>query len=62
MRFISSIAAVCSLVICIAVPTIAQDEATSVVFGMPNEAIKRGAVDSILPLQSIAGSILSRAR
>jgi len=35
--------------------TIAQDEATSVVFGMPNEAIKRGAVDEILPLESIAG-------
>jgi two-component system chemotaxis response regulator CheB len=42
--------------------TIAQDEATSVVFGMPNEAIKRGAVDKILPLQSIAGSILAHAR
>ena len=39
--------------------TIAQDEATSVVFGMPNEAIKRGAVDKILPLEAIAGSILS---
>jgi two-component system chemotaxis response regulator CheB len=42
--------------------TIAQDEATSVVFGMPNEAIKRGAVDKILPLQDIAGSILTYAR
>ncbi|MEO8596927.1 MAG: chemotaxis response regulator protein-glutamate methylesterase [Candidatus Solibacter sp.] len=42
--------------------TIAQDEATSVVFGMPNEAIKRGAVDSILPLNSIAGAILARTR
>ena len=42
--------------------TIAQDEATSVVFGMPNEAIKRGAVDTILPLQDIAGSILAHAR
>jgi two-component system chemotaxis response regulator CheB len=42
--------------------TIAQDEATSVVFGMPNEAIKRGAVDSILPLQAIAPSILTHAR
>ncbi|MGD1069829.1 MAG: chemotaxis response regulator protein-glutamate methylesterase [Bryobacteraceae bacterium] len=42
--------------------TIAQDEATSVVFGMPNEAIKRGAVDIVLPLDSIAGSILHHAR
>lgn len=42
--------------------TIAQDEATSVVFGMPNEAIKRGAVDAILPLPAIAGSILTHAR
>jgi two-component system chemotaxis response regulator CheB len=41
--------------------TIAQDEATSVVFGMPNEAIKRGAADVVLPLPSIAGSILARA-
>jgi two-component system chemotaxis response regulator CheB len=42
--------------------TIAQDEATSVVFGMPNEAIKRGAVDTVLPLPAIAGTILARAR
>ncbi len=42
--------------------TIAQDEATCVVFGMPNEAIKRGAVDMIVPLPGIAGSILARAR
>jgi two-component system chemotaxis response regulator CheB len=42
--------------------TIAQDEATSVVFGMPNEAIKLGAVDEILPLHSIAQSMLNRAR
>ncbi len=41
--------------------TIAQDEATSVVFGMPNEAIKRGAVDIVLPLQRIAGSMLAHA-
>src|SRR5208282_5636250 len=41
--------------------TIAQDEATSVVFGMPNEAIKRGAVDLIRPLEDIAGAILTCA-
>ena len=41
--------------------TIAQDEETSVVFGMPNEAIKRGAVDKVLPLQAVAGAILHRA-
>jgi two-component system, chemotaxis family, protein-glutamate methylesterase/glutaminase len=40
--------------------TIAQDEATSVVFGMPKVAIDRGAVDEILPLQRITQAILSR--
>jgi two-component system, chemotaxis family, protein-glutamate methylesterase/glutaminase len=39
--------------------TVAQDEATSVVFGMPNEAIKRGAVDTVLPLPAIAAKVLS---
>jgi chemotaxis response regulator CheB len=29
---------------------------------MPNEAIKRGAVNEILPLPAIAGEILARAR
>jgi two-component system chemotaxis response regulator CheB len=40
--------------------TIAQDEATCVVFGMPNEAIKRGGVDRVLPLGRIAHEVLSR--
>ena len=40
--------------------TIAQDEATSVVFGMPKVAIERGAVDEILPLQRITQAILAR--
>lgn len=38
--------------------TIAQDEATCVVFGMPNEAIRKGGVDKIMPLHAIAGLIL----
>jgi len=42
--------------------TIAQDEATCVVFGMPKEAIKLGGVDKVLPLTSIAGSVLAHAR
>ncbi|MDE1997140.1 MAG: chemotaxis-specific protein-glutamate methyltransferase CheB, partial [Rhizobiaceae bacterium] len=38
--------------------TVAQDEATSVVFGMPKEAIARGGVDRIVPLEQIAREIL----
>ncbi|HPH03004.1 MAG TPA: chemotaxis response regulator protein-glutamate methylesterase [Spirochaetota bacterium] len=34
--------------------TVAQDEASCVVFGMPNEAIKRGAADRVLPLSALA--------
>ena len=33
--------------------TVAQNEATCVVFGMPNEAIKRGGVSAVLPLEDI---------
>ncbi len=39
-------------------PTIAQDEATSVVFGMPREAIRLGAVDRVLPLSAIPSAIV----
>jgi two-component system chemotaxis response regulator CheB len=42
--------------------TIAQDEETCVVFGMPKEAIKLGAVDQVLPLEEVAGSLLRMAR
>ncbi len=38
--------------------TIAQDEASSVVFGMPAEAIKLGAADRVLPLNAIASAVL----
>ncbi len=37
---------------------IAQDEATSVVFGMPNEAIKTGAVNKVLPLEKITAEVI----
>jgi two-component system chemotaxis response regulator CheB len=42
--------------------TVAQDEATSVVWGMPQEAIKLGAVDAVLPLEAIAGDVLRHCR
>jgi two-component system, chemotaxis family, protein-glutamate methylesterase/glutaminase len=38
--------------------TIAQDEKTCVVFGMPKEAIKLGAVDKVLPMERIASEII----
>jgi two-component system, chemotaxis family, protein-glutamate methylesterase/glutaminase len=37
--------------------TIAQDEASCAVFGMPKEAIKAGAVDHVLPLNQIAATL-----
>jgi two-component system, chemotaxis family, protein-glutamate methylesterase/glutaminase len=42
--------------------TIAQDEASCVVFGMPNEAIKLGGVDIVLDLDAIAPEVQKRAR
>ena len=43
-------------------PTIAQDRATSVVWGMPGEAIKRGNAAEVLPLDQIASRALALAR
>ncbi len=40
--------------------TIAQDEATSVVFGMPREAIELGAACEVLPIGAIAPALLER--
>ena len=42
--------------------TLAQDEASSVVFGMPRAAIERGAVDQVLPLEQMAEAVRRRAR
>ena len=39
--------------------TIAQDEASCVVFGMPKEAIKLGGIDRVAPLDSIPGDVLA---
>jgi two-component system chemotaxis response regulator CheB len=41
---------------------IAQDEQSCIVFGMPNEAIKRGGVDIILSLKQIAAAALKAAK
>lgn len=38
--------------------TIAQDERSCVVFGMPKEAIALGAAELVLPLEKIAGGVL----
>ena len=38
--------------------TIAQDENSCVVFGMPKEAIKMGAADKVLPLDQIAAEMI----
>jgi two-component system chemotaxis response regulator CheB len=39
-------------------PTIAQDEKTSVVWGMPGEAVKLNAADFVLSLQDVASKLL----
>ena len=38
--------------------TMAQDEATSIVFGMPKEAFERGGAERLLPLQKIAAEVI----
>ena len=41
-------------------PTVAQDEATCVVFGMPKEAIKLGAAKKVVPLHEMHRAILGK--
>ncbi|MDY6972012.1 MAG: chemotaxis-specific protein-glutamate methyltransferase CheB [Thermodesulfobacteriota bacterium] len=41
--------------------TIAQDEETSMVFGMPKEAIELGAASTVLPVSEIPGEIIKLA-
>ncbi|RTL52660.1 MAG: chemotaxis response regulator protein-glutamate methylesterase [Rhodocyclaceae bacterium] len=42
--------------------TVAEDESTCVVFGMPKEAIKLGGVDRVVPLDRIAQEIIAYGR
>jgi two-component system chemotaxis response regulator CheB len=41
--------------------TIAQDEASCIVFGMPREAIRLGAADRVVPLASVASTIIQQS-
>jgi two-component system chemotaxis response regulator CheB len=42
--------------------TIAQDENSSVVWGMPKEAAQNGAAEAVLSIEKISGALLARAR
>lgn len=42
--------------------TVAQDEASCVVYGMPGEAVARGAVNKICALSNLSGTVLERVR
>jgi two-component system chemotaxis response regulator CheB len=42
--------------------TIAQDESSSIVFGMPRQAIELGAATYVMPLEKIADALLQTLR
>jgi len=42
--------------------TIAQDESTSMIFGMPQAAAETGCIDIVLPLEDISGKLVSLTR
>ncbi len=42
--------------------TLAQDESSSIVFGMPMEAIKCGAAETIVPLDQVAATMMRMAQ
>jgi two-component system chemotaxis response regulator CheB len=42
--------------------TLAQDEASCVVFGMPKEAIARGGAEAVVSLDAVAATLLRLAR
>ena len=42
--------------------TMAQDEETSLVYGMPKAAMEAGAADQVLPIDRIAGAIADAVR
>ena len=44
------------------VTTVAQDEGSSVVWGMPGTAVELGATDHVLPLDAIASALLNASR
>jgi len=43
-------------------PTLAEDEQTCVVFGMPKEAIARGGAERVVPLGKVAETLINLAR
>jgi two-component system chemotaxis response regulator CheB len=42
--------------------TVAEDESTCVVYGMPKAAVALGGASKVLPLDSIPGEIIASAR